>query len=204
MTLTTPTAPAAIDAAVTENLEGAPDDLAAEALAAADAVDTEWWVGFVGCERAGLLKVRVNTKPREVMRVHCPTCDAVHLTPKPMLRAPRDGEAEPELVEIPPAPKSKPAPADPTNPAPVDPTKLSGAQKVSDAAIFAGIGTTDAPAAETAEALGFTGAKPTSSLTKRLRRMNERAEKKGEPAPFILTKGGGPKPMTVRRAGSKI
>jgi hypothetical protein len=202
MTITTPTDPAAIDAADTENLEGAPDDLAAGeaafAAAAADAKDAEWWVGFVGCPVSGLLKVRVNSKPREVMRVQCPVCDTVHLTPHPMLRPPRDGEAEPELAEIPPAPKTNPAPADPTNP---DPRRLTGAQKVSDAAIFDGIGTTDVPAAEAAEALGFTGAKPTSSLTKRLRRMNARAEKAGRPAPFILTKGGGPKPMMIRKSG---
>jgi hypothetical protein len=139
-------------------------------------------VGFVGCARRGrLLRVRVASVKRMRMRVECPHGCGEHDTTTPLARALRRDEAEPELVEIPPV-EDKP---DPDNP-----TALRGRQQVSDAAIFDAIPEQDTAAIEIARALGYTSGKA-AGLIKRIRRINERAEAKGERRPIEITGGAG-------------
>jgi hypothetical protein len=169
------TQPIALSALDTDALRAAADRL-------------EPGVGFVGCGRSGrVLRVRVASRRRMHMRVECPHGCGEHGTTTPMVRPLGDGEPEPELAELPPAdaPTSpaadNPAPADPD-----DPTTLRGRQKVSDVALIAATPEQDTPAVEVARAVGYSGAKA-AALVKRCRRMNERAEAKGEAAPFVVT-----------------
>jgi hypothetical protein len=155
-------------------------------------------IGFVGCKAAGrLLRVRVANRNRQIMRVTCPNGCGEHATAHAMARPLRRGEAEPELAELPPAQPTPPQ-------APADPARLTGRQSVTDAAIFDAIPTRDVIAAEVAERLGYVvpanGASIASSLLERLRRMNRRAAKAGEPEPFVIdTRVGTRKPALVRR-----
>src|SRR3954469_4598686 len=50
------------------------------------------FVGFVGCPKAGLLKVRIAAERRASMRVACPRCGEAHTTTQPMGRPMRPGE----------------------------------------------------------------------------------------------------------------
>ena len=147
-------------------------------------------VGFVGCSRSHrVLRVRVASRDRRLMSVDCPDCGSVHFTAHSMARALRGDEPPPELEELPP------------DDAPATPTALTGRQRVSDAAIFDAIPLgRDVLASDVAAEAGYIGDSPTNSLTKRLHRMNARAEKEGAPPPFIVTPGGRYKAALVRRA----
>src|SRR5690349_5824087 len=49
------------------------------------------YIGFIGCERVGLLPVRMAAD-RRVLRVTCPRCGELHMTTDPMPRLRRPGE----------------------------------------------------------------------------------------------------------------
>jgi hypothetical protein len=49
------------------------------------------YIGFIGCERVGLLPVRMAAN-RRVLRVTCPRCGELHVTTDPMPRLRRPGE----------------------------------------------------------------------------------------------------------------
>jgi hypothetical protein len=49
------------------------------------------YIGFIGCERVGLLPVRMAAD-RRVLRVACPRCGELHMTTDPMPRLRRPGE----------------------------------------------------------------------------------------------------------------
>ena len=49
------------------------------------------YVGFIGCEKVGLLPVRMAAN-RRVLRVTCPRCGDLHMTTDPMPRLRRPGE----------------------------------------------------------------------------------------------------------------
>jgi hypothetical protein len=170
--------------------------IAAAAQAEQDATDDPG-IGFVGCNRRGrVLRVRVANRNRQRMRVMCPHGCGEHDTPKSMARLLRPDEAEPELVEIPP--DDDDLEHDP-------PGKGSGRRTVSDAEIFDAIPVGgEVVAVEAARAAGYVGESPINSFTRRLSRMNKRAEKEGVwPPPFIITAGGrgpGKPPTMVRRA----
>lgn len=151
------------------------------------------YIGFFGCPRAGVLKVRVPGRTEQAMRVACPACAEVHIALKPMIRERLPGEEVALIADDTPMDVTSPPPPSP----PYDPTVLKGRQRVSDAAILAAIGEQDAPAGEVGRALGY--ARP-GELLKRLARMNSRAAKADIPEPFIITRGGRRKPALVRRS----
>lgn len=177
--------------------ETTPDDARlAELQDAAATRQVSPGVGFVGCHgRSRVLRVRVANVNRQRMRVECPHGCGVHDASHAMSRPLRSDEPEPELVEVPPHTY------DPTVPDPdAPPDSSSTRRQVSDAAIFEAVPVGgDALLRETAEAVGYVGDTADASFTKRLRRMNARAEKEGSPAPFVITPGNGPKPAKVRR-----
>lgn len=157
---------------------------------AADAECNEPGVGFVGCSSSGrVLRVRVANRNRQRMRVKCPHGCGEHDTPKSMARPLLKGESRPKLSEIPPDELER-----------VTGDKGSGVRKVSDAALLDALPTEDAPATTLGREFGYTGASPGTSLTVRLRRMNERAEKQGVSPPFVFTRVG--RSMMIRRASS--
>ncbi len=81
-----------------------------------------------------------------------------------------------------------------------DPTKLRGRQQVSDAAILDAVPDQDTPAAEVSTVLGYHKAQ---ALIARMRRMNARAETKGEPPPFGIERVLEPgRPYVIRRAAT--
>jgi hypothetical protein len=49
------------------------------------------YIGFIGCEKVGLLPVRMAAN-RRVLRVTCPRCGELHMTTDPMPRLRRPGE----------------------------------------------------------------------------------------------------------------
>jgi hypothetical protein len=49
------------------------------------------YVGFIGCEKVGLMPVRMAAS-RHSMRVVCPHCGELHMTSDPMPRLRRPGE----------------------------------------------------------------------------------------------------------------
>lgn len=163
-------------------------------LAEADADRAQPGVGFVGCGASGrVLRVRVANRTRQRMRVECPRGCGVHDTPKSMARALRDGEAEPELAELPPVDLER------------DPKDAGSARRrVSDVAIFDAIPVDrDVNMREVAETVGYVGPSPTNSFSRRLQRMNARAEKEGVPPPFVITPGtANHSPSLVRQAAS--
>ncbi len=151
------------------------------------------YVGFIGCAKAGVLKVRVHSREKHVMEVAC-ACGEVHMTPNPMIRERLSGELVTLIEEGTPMTVSD----DPD--AASDPG--SARRRVSDAAIFDSVPVgRDALLRETAEAVGYAGESAPEAFTRRVRRMNKRAEKEGAPAPFIITRGSGAKPALIRQAG---
>lgn len=173
-------------------IPAAPDD--AELVAAAEQAEQDAarspaeLVGFVGCpKRGGVLKARVSRKVG-TMTVLCPRCRETHFTSKPMVREVLAGELVALIADETPMQIGDTPPA--TDPG-------SGRRQVSNSAIRAAIPVDrDVPAGEVATELGFAG---TDALTKRLKRTNERAEDRNEPAPYVLTVSTG-KATLVRRA----
>jgi hypothetical protein len=157
-----------------------------------DAVERGPFVGFVGCPKLGVLKVRVASKTVTRMEVACPACGEIHFTPKPMVRAIASGELVTLIAEG--------VPMEVDAPDPDDPTALHGRQSVTDAAILAAVPVgRDVAAAGVAWLAGYEGDSPTNSFTRRLERMNARAEKEGEPPPFVVTPGAPGKASMVRQ-----
>lgn len=151
------------------------------------------FIGFLACSHGPgrLLKVALPDE-RQRVSVPCPVdgCSDTHQTRDSMPRPRQRGERCDVVIEPPPPNADNPAP---------DPG--SGRRQVSDAAILAAVPEQDTPAMEIAAALGYSKTQP---LMKRIRVTNERAEAKGEPAPFVLTIPAVPapgRPALLRRAG---
>lgn len=140
------------------------------------------YIGFVGCSRVGLLKVRVNSHEKHVMEVAC-TCGEVHTTTDPQIRERRPGEVVTLIEEGAPMTVGD-------DPAPRKPSKRPAPMK-SDAAVLAAIPDDWTPATEVAETLGYGNR---GSFINRLREMRERG------APLETRKEHRTAPMFVRRA----
>jgi hypothetical protein len=150
------------------------------------------FVGFLACSHGPgrLLKVALPDE-RQRVSVPCPVdgCSDTHRTRDSMPRPRQRGERCDVVIE--PSPRADNPTSDPG----------SGRRQVSDAAILAAVPEQDTPAMEIATALGYSKTQP---LMKRIRVTNERAEAKGEPAPFVLTVpavSAPGRPALVRRAG---
>lgn len=158
----------------------APDD--DEVLVAApEAREHGEFVGFVGCPKVGVLKVRVASKHRMMMRVACPRCREVHSTSTPMVREVRSGE----LVTLIEDGMSMTVGDNPT-PAADESDPGSARRQVSDRAILEAMPEQDTPAIEIARSLGYTSTKATP-LIRRIRAINTRAEAKHMRPPIVVT-----------------
>jgi len=153
------------------------------------------FVAFAACshERGQVLKVAVPDQRRRA--VTCPVEGCAEGAHGTFMPRPRRRDENCELESLPLDDGTEPTPdAD-------DPTTLHGAQRVTDAAIFAAIPAgSDVLAGEVAEQLGYHKAQP---LLARMRRMNERATASGDTAPFVIeppARGGGR--ALLRRAES--
>jgi hypothetical protein len=154
------------------------------------------FVGFVGCSRLGVLKVRVADQSRK-MRVLCPACSEIHATGDAMPRALLPGELVTLVAEDTPMAVDPDAPAPAAAPAPPRPrTPAPSAEQ-----ILAAISTDPHTPAEMTIIAAELGYPDLSTLRRRIQRMNTSAEDQKESPPFLFQRIFGPgRPTTIRRA----